>query len=187
MTTYYHYSKDGALQHSSNEVPLAHLGPACGDLSYYWQRGDVVGAYLAQRHMISPATNSAGSYYDSLQEAAYAELPNGHNGLQQSSPPHQFQQENASLTSKQHVYPDPEDIRHLHTLQSLSAHIDPARRLTALGGPVMNIVEEETGIILAHDVPKKMLVLFFGRRRVIDFIETIDMRSDPRFPDYEKV
>jgi hypothetical protein len=171
MATYYHYSKDGALQSSSSSDPLAPLGPACDATSHYLQRGDVVGAYLARRQMTHAAANNTGSYHESLQEAAYGQHPGAQNAVQQAGPP----------------YPNPEEVRHLHTLQSLLAQIDPERRVNAGNGPTLDIVEAETGIVFAREVPKKMLVLFFGRSKVKQFLETIDVQIDERFRDHQRI
>jgi hypothetical protein len=75
-------------------------------------------------------------------------------------------------------YPNPEDIRHLHTLQSLLPYLQPERRLNALGGPLLDIVEQDTGVAFAYRVPKKMLVLFLGRRVVNKFIRTTHREDD---------
>jgi hypothetical protein len=78
-------------------------------------------------------------------------------------------------------YPDPEDVRHLHTLYSLLPWIDPGRRFRALEGPAVSIVENETNFVFAHDLPKKMLVLYFGRQKVSEYIRTLGPRRDEQF------
>jgi hypothetical protein len=172
MATYYHYSKDGALQSSSSSSnPLANLGSACAAASHYLQCGDVVGAYLARRQMIHAATNNTGSYHESLQEAAYGQHPGTQNAVQQAGP------QAANI----------EEIRHLHTLQSLLAHINPERRLNTSDSPTIDIVEAETGVVFARDVSKKMLVLFFGKAKVRQFLQTIDVRIDDRFRDHRRI
>jgi hypothetical protein len=76
-------------------------------------------------------------------------------------------------------YPDPESVRHLHTLLSLVPNLQPARRFKCLyEGPLIDIVEQDTGTVLAYQVHKKMLVLFLGRAVINKYIRTLE-RQDP--------
>ncbi|KAI2485414.1 hypothetical protein Ptr902_04354 [Pyrenophora tritici-repentis] len=69
-------------------------------------------------------------------------------------------------------YPDPEEIRRLYALQDLLPFLQPERKLSALEGPFLDIIEEGTGAELAWQVPKKLLVLFLGHKVVNRFICT---------------
>ncbi|KAF2128954.1 hypothetical protein P153DRAFT_367253 [Dothidotthia symphoricarpi CBS 119687] len=71
-------------------------------------------------------------------------------------------------------YPDPDSIRHFHTLHSFLPHLQPERKLGALDGPTIDIVEQHSGTIYIQNVPKKMLVLFLGRQTVNKFLRTIE-------------
>ena len=84
----------------------------------------------------------------------------------------------ASQYGLSHPYPNPEHIRHQHTLRSLLPNLQPERKLNALSGPVVDIVEEGTGLHLASRVPKKLLVLFLGRGIVNKFIHTLHRQDD---------
>ncbi|KAF1363769.1 hypothetical protein EJ07DRAFT_151869 [Lizonia empirigonia] len=87
-------------------------------------------------------------------------------------------------------FPDPEYIRHLHTLRSLLPHIQPERKLNALGGPELDIVEGHTGIIFRRAVPKKMLVLLLGRKVVSKFLHTTEREDNERWrgpPTHQKL
>ncbi|CAN9127255.1 unnamed protein product [Alternaria alternata] len=84
----------------------------------------------------------------------------------------------ASQSGVPRPYTNPEYIRHLHTLQSLLPYLQPERKLNALNGPVVDIIEQDTGFALAYRVPKKMLVLFLGRKVVNKFIRTIHREDD---------
>jgi hypothetical protein len=88
-----------------------------------------------------------------------------------------------SCTYQYHPYPITDHIRHLHTLHSLLPHINPQRKLQALHGPVVHIVEQDTCKILAHSIPKSLLVLFLGREPISRLIRTLGLydvrRNDP--------
>ena len=84
----------------------------------------------------------------------------------------------ASQYGLSHPYPNPEHIRNQHTLRSLLPNLQPERKLNALSGPVVDIVEESTGFQLASRVPKKLLVLFLGRQMVNKFIRTLHRQGD---------
>lgn len=86
-----------------------------------------------------------------------------------------------SLTPPPELYrqfPDPEHIRHLHTLHSLLPHLQPERKLNALIGPEFDIVNGRSGKILCRAVPKKMLIMFLGREVVRKFFHTIERQND---------
>lgn len=83
-----------------------------------------------------------------------------------------------SQSSVVRPYPNPDQIRHLHTLQSLLPNLQPDRKLNALGGPAIDIIEQDTGVKFAYQVPKKLLILFLGRRVVTKFIRTIRREDD---------
>lgn len=88
-------------------------------------------------------------------------------------------------------YPNLDHIRHTHSLFRFIAQVSDDRRSGSLGGMKVDIVEEITGEILCHAVPKRMLVLFFGRQVVSQHLFTtgrdIDDRVNPRgFPLAQK-
>lgn len=74
--------------------------------------------------------------------------------------------------SAQRWYPDPETIRQLHALHSLLPHISPERKLNALSGLEIDIIDGNTNQVLYKAAPKKLLVLFLGREVVNKFIRT---------------
>ncbi len=76
------------------------------------------------------------------------------------------------------LYPDPESIRHLHTLHRLLRHIQPERKLNSLSGLELDIVEGDTGNILYYAVPKQMLVTFLGRHAVSKFLHTVQREDN---------
>jgi hypothetical protein len=130
----------------------------------YVQEDDVVGQYLARRdaHIAS-------------MEALRAPVP------QYVSEPagypirgHQFDPsyESHADGSVHRWYPDPETIRHLHALHPLLPHIQPERKLNALSGPEIDIIDGNTSQVLYSAAPKKLLVLFLGREVVKKFIRT---------------
>lgn len=200
-TVYYQYDENGNLLTTSVDDPLAQQSSSNLDLGDYLQRGDTVGAYLAQRDLSYPTFEAPevygpekhgyravwgeqrGTYidqhkielrhqadeYDSydIQGAGYPlhAVPNGYVGQ--------------TPQNKQYrPCPDPEDIRHLHTLHSLLSWIHPERRMRALEGAAVDIIEQDTGTVLAHNIPKKLLVLFLGRDVVTKFIMTVGIRDD---------
>ncbi|KAI8943714.1 hypothetical protein NX059_001694 [Plenodomus lindquistii] len=195
MTTYYLY-EDGNMVGTSNVDPAAKAAPTPRSPGFYERRGDVVGAYLARRAMADRARASFSSYHDqeSLREVDSWEddrnkLPGsseqdywseGNDDSQKNAPtsspnhPSTFGYAGFASQSGQHFpYPDPELIRHQFTLYSLLPYIQPERKLNAFDGIRMDIVEQDTGVVLADDIPKKLLVLFLGRKVVNKFIETI--------------
>lgn len=82
------------------------------------------------------------------------------------------------LTGDRHQYPNPELIRHFHTLHTLLPHIQPERLQNATFGPTLDIVEEHSGHIFAFAVPKKMLVLFCGRKVISRFLRTLEREEN---------
>ena len=77
-------------------------------------------------------------------------------------------------TQPRYLYPDTESIRHEYSLYDLLPHIQPERKLNALGGPVLDIHSgSHTGPALCEAVPKKLLVLFLGRSVVSRYLRTI--------------
>lgn len=125
---------------------------------------DAVGQYLARRdaHMAS-------------MEAIQTPIP--HYVSQSAGYPIRGYQTHPSYESHangsaQRWYPDPETIRHLHALHSLLPHISPERKLNALSGLEIDIIDGTTNQVLYSAAPKKLLVLFFGREVVNKFIRT---------------
>jgi hypothetical protein len=205
ITTYYYYNKDGNLQLASTHDPVTHSYPEHPGLRYYLQHGDTVGAYLAQRMMIFPTCTVSDTYsYGSRgSQAAYEQQPDAYHATKSAELRHENDEQYDSYdpfqngypkedstarradfarhTNSRCTHPDPEDVRHLHTLLDLLPHIDPGRRFNGLSGASVDIVEQDTGKVFAHHVPKKMLVLFLGRRNILRFIKTADRsKSSPK-------
>ncbi|KAF1834592.1 hypothetical protein BDW02DRAFT_568839 [Decorospora gaudefroyi] len=202
MTTYYHYDEDGKVTTSTLDpaAPLFTRGLPGADS--FAREGDIVGAYLASRERAYPAR--AGPEAHRFRGPAYQPSAQQYGGYANPEPVDQgyrshdgygssgytggsSHQEYASLfgygsrTAYSGVvrsYPDPEEIRHLHTLQSLLPYIQPEHAHNALEGPVMNIVEQDTGVVFADEVPKKMLVLFLGRNAIKKFIRTVQREDN---------
>ena len=148
---------------TDNTPPIPHSsGLMCGGV---YKQDDVVGQYLAQR-----ATQQA--YFDHVQsfQQGYVTEQAGY-----LYPGHQHELHCESYGCGYAVprlpYPDPEHIRHLHTLYSLLPLIQPERKVNALSGPELDIVNG-IGHVLCHAVPKKLLVLFLGRTIVSKFLRT---------------
>jgi hypothetical protein len=201
MTTYYHYDSDGRVT-ASTSSPAAGIctgSPLASDA--YERQGDVVGAFLARRSMIYPASGApeAREVYGSSFYPAVAPSKSGVDGesvdqshrlsdgdegssyTASSSPKASHTLGWAGWASQSGVrqpYTNPEYIRHLHSLQNLLPYLQPERKLNALNGPVVDIIEQDTGFALAYQVPKKMLVLFLGRKVVNKFIRTIHREDD---------
>jgi hypothetical protein len=203
MTVYYQYDEDGNLLSTSVDERLASQGSGKLDPDHYLERGDTVGAYLAQRDMQNasfqnptvhgPAQHGYGIPWNGHQEAYSNQHQSGlrhHHPHEQSEsysfqgagpPAHAVPNAHVHLTLQAKQYrpcPDPEHIRHLHTLHSLLSWIHPERRMQALGGAAVDIVEQDTGTILAYNIPKKLLVLFLGRDVVSKFIMTVGVVDD---------
>jgi hypothetical protein len=194
MTTYYYYNEDGNLQSSAILAPVPNLYPEHPDLRYYLQQGDTVGAYLAQRAMLYPThvTSELYSHGDDRGQATYEQQPDAYDGAQDVDLRHEAEAQYESYESFQddqpkqaryagfseqteapRTYPDPEAVRHSHDLLGLLHHIDPGRRFNSLSGPSVDVVEQGRGTVFAYEVPKRMLVLFLGRKQVNKLIKTI--------------
>ncbi|KAF1918225.1 hypothetical protein BDU57DRAFT_514885 [Ampelomyces quisqualis] len=197
MSVYYQYDENGALQ-----ATLTHGTPREGSIhphvDYYLERGDTVGAYLAQRAMTSYGHIAEDAFHvvPQREESMYHWQPEFYETWQAGETDDSFEVQGGRYCGHPSIvgdnnpawhasppfrYPDPEDIRHLHTIYSLLPWIDTARRFRALEGPAVDIVENETNFVFAHDLPKKMLVLYFGRRKVSEFIRTLGPRRDEQF------
>jgi hypothetical protein len=207
-TTYYHYDKDGHLQSASTDRPVAHGLPGQLDFKYYEERGDIVGSYLARRGPTYPASTlsddpskasfedeeygepSLDAHSDTTQDIRHqsTELYESYHG---SSPNWRYPDYASTIGYAGFAarsgcylpYPNVEDIRHLHTLQSLLPFIQPERKLNALEDRtmIMDIVEDKTGEVFAYEVPKKLLVLFLGRKVVNKFIRTIEREDNEKW------
>lgn len=200
MTTYYYYDSKGTVTASKLHPKAAIFTPGHPDAEAYERKGDVVGAYLAHRDIGYPAhgTSEAQQSYSPThsplakpfngsidgQMANQSYRPGDGDELSgyNTSPVEAFSTLGwvgwAAYPGIERPYPDPEDIRHLHTLQSLLPYLQPERKMNALNGPVLDIVEQDTGVTLAYQVPKKMLVLFLGRKVVNKFIRTTHREDD---------
>ena len=77
-----------------------------------------------------------------------------------------------------HKYTDPESIREFLNLHSMLPFIQPARLRGSIFGPTLDLVEEQTGQKFAIAVPKKMLVLFCGRRIINRFLRTLEREDN---------
>lgn len=138
-----------------------------------YKQDDVVGQYLAARDL---------SYGMKGFQAPGPDYANANAGFQFQGLPYGAQYESyISRRTYQHWYPDPESIRHLHNLHSLLPHIQPERKLNALSGPEIDIIEGRTGNTICRAVPKKMLVLFLGREIVTKFLHTFQREDNERW------
>ena len=206
MTTYYHYD-DGHLVGTSTFDPASqYLGP-WPQYSSCANGGDIVGANLANRTLEYPAYSISAIHHHPYnfqqQNTAYQTFtqPCGYDTAPEPTDhgywsndeydSHRYAplSDSALSTTPVHMdfapqsmqgafYPDPEEIRHLHTLYSLLSHIHPERKLQSLLGPVVDIIEQDTGVTFAYDVPKKLLVLFLGRAVVTKFLRTLERRDN---------
>lgn len=156
------HSKSGPLKLHA-KIFVSHNPSNCRGV---YKQDDIVGQYLLQRAALADSlgnpqipgrnyTNTCAGY--NVQEIQYRAQCDSY----------------ASRQTPQSWYPNPETIRHLHTLHSLLPHIQPERKLNALSGLELDIIESNTGKILCHTVPKKMLVLFLGREIVSKFLHTV--------------
>jgi hypothetical protein len=210
MTTYYQYDQHGNVLSASLEDSLAQVVGPESDHIKYAQVGDVVGAYLSRRDIVYRA--SVVSDHSHVQSwpverpinppEAFRGMYNAYPGYHapESSDSYHHQKDRCpdhagsfgyagfvSQSDRLHPYPNPEHIRHLHTLHSLLPHLQPERKLNALDGMAMDIVEEQTGIVFAHKVPKKMLVLFLGRKVIDRFVNTVGRKDDTNWCKVPKV
>jgi hypothetical protein len=212
MTVYYQYDENGKLRSSSADDPFVQQSAESFDPGNYLQRGDIVGAYLARREAGCTDSLNPGAY-DSVGlgwEESWEEQKSRYGDQHTAGLRHEIGEEPddsyrvqpdtsyrpsgnvgdmgfAAYSAHYHAYPNPEDIRHQHTLHGLLPYIHPARRLNALSGPAVDIIEEDTQTVLAHDIPKKLLVLFLGRNVVTKFIGTIGIREDNWFGGFQKI
>jgi hypothetical protein len=201
MTTFYHYDKNGAVTASAFDPTAQPFTPSSPECNVYEGRGDIVGAYLARQKLLYPAYTAPESYYT---PEASSRIPNQPrvNSLRSksvdqgywSSDGHESEGyvnsscldyvSNAGYSNwtahsgLPYSYPDAENIRHLHTLHSLLPHLQPERKLNSLNGPALDVLEQDTGVTFAYQVPKKLLVLFLGRQLVSKFIRTISREDD---------
>lgn len=135
-----------------------------------YKQDDVVGQYLvreATRRAMLADPQAPGSIYSS--GCAGYDLQSHQSGVFRDS---------YTSESTQQGYPNPEHIRHLYTLHSLLPHIQPERRLNALGGLEVDIVEGYSGHVFCRAVSKKMLVLFLGRDVVTKFLHTVQREQN---------
>ncbi|OAK99472.1 hypothetical protein IQ06DRAFT_349061 [Phaeosphaeriaceae sp. SRC1lsM3a] len=196
MAVYYHYDEHGALQSTSTVDPLLDQPNNRIDVNRYLEQGDTVGAYLAQRNMVYPDQVRPDPYYREVTSNDRAkELDmDAHQNQHPNALRHHVEQQNESYAwegsshsnlshmpmnitaAPQHThyfrYPNPDRVRHLHTLYSLLPHLYPMSRFQSLSGPRLDIVEEGTGHVLYRDVAKKMLVLFLGRKTIDRYLVT---------------
>jgi hypothetical protein len=155
------YGPNDAAKNSREVILEIHRPMMYGGI---YVQDDVVGQYLARRdaQMASmEAIQAPISHYVS-EPAGYP--IRGH----QFDPTY----ESHANGNAQRWYPDPEAIRHLHALHSLLPHISPERKLNALSGPEIDIIDGTTSQVLYSAAPKKLLVLFLGREVVNKFIRT---------------
>lgn len=198
MTTYYTYHGDGKVTSSTSKNPPI-IDPSA--LNYYHEIGDVVGAYLASRSLGNPDYGcSSGAYQDTGGNAPYmSRQGSGNDTLSTSSGTTYYDSySEANQQSSSHAvdlgfpqapqfpqrdfsFPNPERIRRFHTLHALLPHLDPARRLAARDGKVVDVLEQDTNRVFAWQVPKKMLILYLGRSVVNKYIRTLQRADDIRW------
>lgn len=195
MTTYYLY-KDGKVVGTSQSCPAPRSDGGLQSPDAYEQKGDIVGAYLARRMMgrsafdgqrmqlserlpkkLAPATDEQCSKTDLCKSIDRNHRSDGSN----DSPdrvPNLFAEHPGDMGFASQYgsssWPHPDTIRPRHTMLTLLSHIQPERKLNALNGMCLDILEEDTSTLLADTVPKKLLVLFLGRRVVNKFIRTTE-------------
>ena len=202
MTTYYHYG-DGGLVGTSTIAPVSQLAYGYFGHGSIEHETDAVGAYLARRAMNYPAYvtespshlaeptpqtyvhhhqyNNYVEPSDIYQGYLSAEGYDSRNHAGSSASDHASTMDYVGQTTPSapnRAYPDPEHIRHLHTLHSLLLYIQPARKLNSLYGRTLDIIEQDTGIAFAFSVPKKLLVLFLGRQIVNKFMQTVEREDN---------
>ncbi|KZM25170.1 hypothetical protein ST47_g3677 [Ascochyta rabiei] len=172
QTVFYYYGP-GDVTWSSNADPLdSYTRVIYGGVH---KQDDPVGQYLAERAIARSLETSSSEQH--------SHHTNGHAG-------HETQSQMCRNICDSHAYeytplqrtilhfPDPEHIRHLHTLRSLLPHIQPERKLSALSGPEIDILDGGTGNCFCRAVPKKMLVLFLGRAVVCKFLATVQREDN---------
>jgi hypothetical protein len=201
MTTYYCYGEDGTVTSSLLDPNAPVFTRGLQGTTSFEQHGDIVGAYLARRDITYPAPtgqethgyedNPYQSWCQPLDSSAISEPIEqsrwSSDEHESSGYPNSSRAESvstlgyagwASHSGIAHPYPNPDDIRHMHTLHSLLKYLQPERRLSALAGPTVDVIEQDTGVVFASQVPKKLLVLFLGRRVVNRYIRTIQRQDD---------
>ncbi|KNG51087.1 hypothetical protein DDE82_005796 [Stemphylium lycopersici] len=204
MTTFYYYSEDGTITPSMLDPKAQDFTRGLPDITSHGQKEDIVGAYLARCEMAYPT--AAGHVFHRYPGSLYQQWSHPSNNpvnphpMERSHWPNDEHESSgypsspktesastlgfagwASHSGMAHPYPNPEDIRHAHTLHSLLPYLQPERKLNALNGPIIDIVEEDTGVMFAYQVPKKLLVLFLGRKVVNKFIRTTHREDDQRW------
>jgi hypothetical protein len=205
MATFYYDDKDGRTAPSNLDPAAPQFSRGLRGPYPHVQDGDAVGAYLAQREMMNhPAQVASHAHQfraptyqpDTQQFSGNPNLTLANQGYWSND-----DYESSGYTSSSQIspsvytstigyagwashsgiiypYPDPDSIRHLHTLHSLLPNIQPERKINSLQGPVLDIVEQDSGVIFGFQVPKKVLVLFIGRRTVNKFIRTVHREDD---------
>ncbi|KAF9701781.1 hypothetical protein EKO04_000041 [Ascochyta lentis] len=167
MAIFYSYGPDGAIS-SSNTDPLDLYTPVMYGGVY--KQNDPVGQYLAQEAFVRGLETPC-----SVDHTHHPNLYAGHETHSQRSGSSydSYTYRSTPFLEAFLQFPDPERIRHLHTLHGLLPHIQPKRKLNALSGPQINIIEGYTDNVFCTAVSKKMLVLFLGREAVSKFLHTI--------------
>jgi hypothetical protein len=201
MTTFYQYDRNGAVMASAFDPAAQPFTPGPPEYNVYEERGDIVGAYLARHKILYPAYTAPESYHtpdvssrnpnqprvyglrsESVDQGYWSSDGHESEGYANSSCPDYVSNVGyggwAAHSGLSYHYPDPEKIRHLHTLHSLLPHLQTERKLNSLNGPALDILEQDTGVVFAYQVPKKLLVLFLGRQLVSKFIRTISREDD---------
>ncbi|KAF2855212.1 hypothetical protein T440DRAFT_464501 [Plenodomus tracheiphilus IPT5] len=196
MTTYYLYN-DGKVVGTSHINPATHASREPSSPSAYERRGDIVGAYLARRAMTYPARATSSEYQSQEWPHTYDGQQNDEIKVPESNEGDHWSEENddsqdytltffpdhsstvgymglASQSDRNYPYPDPDFIRYQYSLHNLLPYIQPERKLNAFNGMCMDIVEQDTHVVFADDIPKKLLVLFLGRKVVNKFIQTTE-------------
>lgn len=201
MTTYYLYDQEKLVGTSTINPAPQHGGINSGNCSFV-REGDIVGAYLARRARKYPAhgasevcrpqnlpRQASGPRIDGDNDSSGTTKQDHRSSEDYDSqrytptlfPDHSSTVDYMGLSSRSaHVrtYPDPEHIRHLYSLHNMLPHIQPERKLNSLNGMLMDIVEQDTGVVLAYSVPKKLLVLFLGRQIVNKFVKTVKRQDN---------
>lgn len=173
MAVFYSYDEHG-MPVMSNIDPLEVYAPLTYDSVH--QQEDPVGWYLAQQAIMKNLSVEDATQIPQNQRSEDGCDSYIHGGTATVQPFVRF--------------PNPEHIRHLHTLHSLLPHIQPERKLNALSGPELDIVEGQTDIVFCRAVPKKLLVLLLGRRVVSKFLHTIEREDNERWrgpPTHQKL
>lgn len=180
MTTYYQYDQYGNFLSASLDDPLAQTVRNGPDCLGYAQAGDVVGAYLSQQEVVYPVPvlldrphiQSWPAQRPKNRPEAHGGMCNAYTGYHAPGnsdlyhahkdryPDHAGSFGSAGFVSQSnrlYPYPNPETIRHLHIMHSLLLHLQPERKLKAVEGMAVNIVEEETGTSLLMKFRRRCL------------------------------